>query len=123
VTQQSGLEELNRRRLETLAQVADLRSELEAIVVLSMTETPDDEHDSEGSTIGFERARVSALLAHAEHQLADLDAAIVRLQGGTYGRCEQCGQPIGADRLEALPTAATCVTCASRRATGPIGRR
>jgi RNA polymerase-binding transcription factor DksA len=123
VSQQSGLEELNRRRLETLAQAADLRSELEAIVALSMTETPDDEHDSEGSTVGFERARVSALLAHAEQQLADLDAAVVRLEGGTYGRCEQCGKPIGAERLEALPTAATCVTCAARRAPGPIGGR
>jgi RNA polymerase-binding transcription factor DksA len=122
VTRQSDGAQLDRRRLETLAQIADLRSELEAIVALSMTETPDDEHDSEGSTIGFERARVSALLAHAEHQLADLEAAHGRLQGGTYGRCEQCGQPIGPERLEALPTAASCVSCASRRATG-IQRR
>jgi RNA polymerase-binding transcription factor DksA len=105
--------DLQSQRERTLAQVADLTAELEAIVALSMSEAPDDEHDSEGSTIGFERARVSALLVDAQRRLADLDAAAQRLQTGTYGSCIRCGQPIGAERLEALPTAVMCVHCAA----------
>ena len=38
-----------------------------------------------------------------------MDAALSRLEAGRYGRCERCGQPIGADRLAARPTALTCI--------------
>jgi RNA polymerase-binding transcription factor DksA len=114
VAQELSLRQLHYEQRRVLAQVADLRAELDAIVALSMTETPDDEHDAEGSTIGFERARVSALLSRATRHAAELDAALRRLEGGTYGVCVDCGQPIGVDRLEALPTAVTCVVCAAR---------
>jgi RNA polymerase-binding transcription factor DksA len=73
---------------------------------------PDDEHDAEGSTIGFERARVTALLAAARRSLVELDAAGARLAAGTYGRCLACGRPIPEARLAARPTADTCVACA-----------
>jgi RNA polymerase-binding transcription factor DksA len=112
VAQPFGSPELATEREQVVAQVTDLTAELDAIVALSMTETPDDEHDAEGSTIGFERARVSALLAHAKQRLADLDAALQRLQSGAYGVCGRCGQPIGSERLEALPTTVTCIRCA-----------
>jgi DnaK suppressor protein len=105
--------DLENERERTLAQVADLTAELEAIVALSMSEALDDEHDSEGSTIGFERARVAALLEHAQRRLADLDTAVQRLQTGSYGSCVRCGLPIGSERLEALPTATMCVGCAA----------
>jgi RNA polymerase-binding transcription factor DksA len=52
-------------------------------------------------------------LVDAQRRLADLDAAAQRLQTGTYGSCIRCGQPIGAERLEALPTAVMCVHCAA----------
>jgi RNA polymerase-binding protein DksA len=47
-------------------------------------------------------------------QLAQVDAAIGRLDAGHYGQCERCGQPIPAARLTARPTATTCIRCASR---------
>lgn len=74
----------------------------------------DDEHDSEGSTIGFERARVAGLIRRADTRIAELEAAAARLSAGTYGRCHRCGRPIGAERLAALPSTRLCVDCARR---------
>jgi RNA polymerase-binding transcription factor DksA len=75
---------------------------------------PDDEHDVEGSSVGFERARVTALLASAQARLAALDDAQARLDDGTFGRCEVCGGPIGDERLAALPDAVRCVACSQQ---------
>jgi RNA polymerase-binding protein DksA len=47
--------------------------------------------------------------------LLEIDAALTKLEAGTYGRCESCGQEIGAARLEAKPAARLCITCASQR--------
>jgi DnaK suppressor protein len=91
--------------------VADLRQEL-AAVAESTALVPDDEHDAEGSTVGFERARVSALVAWAEQRVAELEAAKLRRQTGTYRQCRDCGADIGTERLEALPATEVCVGCA-----------
>ena len=74
-----------------------------------------DEHDPEGATIAFERQHLAALLDQAREQLSELDAALQRLNDGSYGLCRQCGRPIGAARLEARPAADTCITCAGQR--------
>jgi DnaK suppressor protein len=71
----------------------------------------DDEHDSEGSTVGFERARVAGLLAHSRRQVADLEDATRRAEDGSYGYCTLCGCEIGADRLTALPATHLCISC------------
>jgi DnaK suppressor protein len=104
-------------RDRTLATIAALTGDLRSI--LDGDPATDDEHDPEGATIAFERAQVSALLAAAREHLADLDRAAARLTAGAYGRCERCGNPIAAERLAALPAAATCIGCALR--TGPRG--
>ena len=78
----------------------------------------DDEHDPEGATIGFERAQLSALLEQSRARLVELDRALERVAAGTYGACEACGQPIAAGRLEARPTARTCVACATSSRAG-----
>jgi len=112
---------LAQHRAEAARMVEDLEVELAGIVEAQVAVAPDDEHDAEGSTIGFERARVIALLAHARQVLADLDLARTRVAEGTYGRCTSCGSPITDERLAARPTATTCVACAS--ATPGLGRR
>ena len=91
----------------------DLRSQLGEIFDTQATNPPDDEHDIEGSSVGFERAQVTAWLARAEVRLADVEAALARAEGDSYGVCEACGKPIGAARLEALPEVRTCISCAS----------
>lgn len=61
-------------------------------------------------------ARRASLLAvplnEAEQQeLAELDAALFRIEAGTWGRCERCGGAIGRDRLRALPETRSCLPC------------
>lgn len=53
-----------------------------------------------------------ALLLEAEQSLLQVDAVIRRYHAGHYGLCARCGEPIGAERLHALPTADTCMACA-----------
>jgi RNA polymerase-binding transcription factor DksA len=77
---------------------------------------PDDEHDPEGATVGFERAMTLDLLRQAEADLAGLDSALARVAGGAYGVCAACGGPIGAERLAAHPAASMCVDCAQSSA-------
>jgi RNA polymerase-binding transcription factor DksA len=72
----------------------------------------DDEHDSEGSTVGYERARVGGLLERSRTRVADLEAALRRAQSGTYGICASCHGDIGAERLSALPATRLCIGCA-----------
>ena len=50
----------------------------------------------------------------AEETLEEIDAALKRLDDGTYGICVDCSGPIASERLEALPTAARCLQCQSR---------
>jgi DnaK suppressor protein len=59
----------------------------------------------------FEQQRDLALLDHNRQHLAAIDAALERLDAGTYGACTACGQPIAPDRLEALPWTALCIDC------------
>ena len=98
------------------AVIADLEVELDAIAAAT-AEGPDDEHDAEGSTVGYERARVEGLLARARRDLAGVEVASARVSSGTYGVCTGCGGAIGGERLAALPATEVCVTCAfaSRR--------
>ena len=65
----------------------------------------------------FEQQRDLALRDHNVVHLAAIDAALARLDAGTYGSCTSCHQPIPEGRLEALPWAALCIDCqrASRR--------
>ena len=59
----------------------------------------------------FEQQRTLALRDRARQQLELVDAALARLESGTFGVCQNCGQEIAAERLEALPWAALCIDC------------
>ena len=59
----------------------------------------------------FDQQRDLALRDRSKAQLQQVEAALARLDGGTYGRCESCGQPIAPERLEALPWAGLCIDC------------
>ena len=53
-----------------------------------------------------------ALLKQAEVQAQEVQAALARLDAGTYGLCQNCGQPIDDERLEILPLSTQCIQCA-----------
>jgi RNA polymerase-binding transcription factor len=59
----------------------------------------------------FEQQRDLALRDHNQQHLAAIDAALARLDAGTFGRCTSCGREIPAERLEARPWAALCIEC------------
>ncbi|QZN85877.1 TraR/DksA C4-type zinc finger protein [Cellulomonas sp. C5510] len=105
---------LRERRREAVARLAGTGAEREAVVAAARESVTDDEHDPEGSTIAYERRMLDALTHDMRERIAEVDAALDRLDRGTYGTCERCGQPIPVERLRALPAARTCVACASR---------
>lgn len=105
-------ERLAEERARTVRQIESLQASFDDIVAASEQVATDDEHDPEGHTIAWERQQLAALLDSARTRLAALDLAIRRVEGGEYGRCEVCGRAIPDERLEAIPTASTCVACA-----------
>lgn len=111
-------DELRAARVGTASVVEDLRAELAAIGE-STAASPDDEHDAEGSTVAYERARVRALLQSAEAALARIDAALERREAGRYGSCTDCGAAIPAERQLALPGVSRCAGCAARAVRRP----
>jgi DnaK suppressor protein len=106
-------EQLEEERRRALGSLAALTGDFDAVVAASRDSNADDEHDPEGATIAFERSQTAALVKQVRGRLAEVEAAIQRLEGGSYGTCERCGQPIASARLEARPAARTCITCAS----------
>jgi DnaK suppressor protein len=102
-------------RERAVARLASLEREFGGIVEAAQGAGTDDEHDPEGATLAFERQHVAALAQAAREHLADIDAALARLDDGGYGICQACGQPIGAARLAARPAARTCIGCTRRR--------
>ncbi len=106
---------LQAERQGAQARIAALQRDFADIVAATEAANGDDEHDPEGATIAFERQHVAALLSQAHEHLGQIDAALLRVDEGSYGRCVRCGTTIPADRLAARPTAITCVGCAAGR--------
>ncbi|HEY3437081.1 MAG TPA: TraR/DksA C4-type zinc finger protein [Actinotalea sp.] len=107
-------EVLRLARAEAVARVGALAGAFGDLVEASAGSNADDEHDPEGTTIAFERSQLDALLHQARERVVEIEAALDRIATGRYGRCEVCGEPIAQARLEARPTARTCVACAAR---------
>ena len=76
----------------------------------------------EEATESLELERRLALEKQIREQLNDTRDALVKIEEGTYGKCEECGQPIAKERLEALPHAKLCVNCKSLLAKNAKGR-
>ena len=76
---------------------------------------PYDDGFADSGQVTAERGEVDALVGSLRDTLSDIDDALAKIDAGTYGLCEQCGEPIGEARLEAMPAARLCITCASAR--------
>jgi DnaK suppressor protein len=68
----------------------------------------------DGTTEAVERINTTATARSIAAAIAEVDRALEKLDEGTYGTCDDCGRPIGAERLEAVPWAALCVDCAGK---------
>jgi RNA polymerase-binding transcription factor DksA len=109
------LARLAAEREATRERIAALERQLAGLAEEQALTSHDDEHDPEGITIASQRAQLQGLRDGARRDLAALDRAEERLADGGYGRCVRCGDDIAEARLEALPAAETCISCASSR--------
>ena len=74
-------------------------------------ETAYDNHLADTATETYDRELDYTLEENSEHVLAEIDAALKRLDDGTFGVCTNCGQPIAVERLEDRPWATLCIDC------------
>jgi RNA polymerase-binding transcription factor DksA len=103
-----------RRRLEDERErvsglIADLRSEgLDEEESAQTGElTHYDQHPADQASETFEREKDLSILERLEEELAEIEAALQRIDEGTYGIDEETGEPIDPERLDAIPTART----------------
>jgi RNA polymerase-binding transcription factor DksA len=68
-----------------------------------------DQHPGDSGTETFEMEKNVSLLEQVDDELLEVEAAVQRLERGTYGTCQACGRPIGEERLEAMPATRFCV--------------
>jgi DnaK suppressor protein len=78
----------------------------------SVSEAGDDQADVGAKT--YEREHELSLTYNARDLLVQAERALGRIESGTYGSCESCGEPIGKARLQAFPRATLCVRCKQR---------
>jgi|SRR5579863_10000972 DnaK suppressor protein len=96
------------------AERADLRAQLAELGFGDAGGLKYDPNFADTSQVTAERGAAEALAGELRDALDEVEAAIERLEKGTYGACERCGQPIAPARLEAKPAARRCIACASR---------
>jgi DnaK suppressor protein len=97
-------EELEAEREETLGEISRFR----AVLKYELDADPE-----EGDSDLYEREKTLALLRTLEQKLYSLTHALAKIDDGTYGNCEICGEGIGVERLGALPYTAYCLKCKS----------
>jgi RNA polymerase-binding protein DksA len=74
-----------------------------------------DNHLADTATVTYDRELDYTLEENSEHMLAEIDAALQRIDDGTYGRCTNCDKEIAPARLEARPWATLCIDCQRTR--------
>ena len=93
---------LKKRREELAARVSSIDATLQAPLSADFEEQAGDLEGQE---------QLEGLESAALKEIAAIDAALHRIAAGTYGICIKCGEAIAPKRLEAVPTATTCVSC------------
>ena len=104
---------LARREASTAEAAQATASALELTDEGASQDIADEDGFGEGDTVSVERDRLLVVAGDAQARVAAIDAALGRVEAGTYGICESCHRPIPEARLEALPEATLCVACKS----------
>jgi len=115
----------------TEEELAEVRAELEADVARLGAEVDDAEHDlvelmrsysdgagddqADAGSATWEREHELSIANNARDLLGQSRTALQRIDRGTYGDCDSCGQPIGKMRLQAFPRATLCMTCKQKQ--------
>jgi RNA polymerase-binding protein DksA len=77
-----------------------------------------DNHLGDVATATFDREMASTLEENSTHVLSEIDAALARIEDGTFGICQRCGNQIVEERLHALPWATLCIDCKRKQERG-----
>jgi RNA polymerase-binding transcription factor DksA len=101
--------QLEAERADLLAQLAEL-----GIGGLASDALTYDANFADSSQVTAEKGETEALAATLQESLQAVDAALHRMDAGTYGRCERCQAAISPARLEAMPSATRCIEHASQ---------
>jgi DnaK suppressor protein len=105
-------ERLESERGEIRRQLDDLGARRDAEGI----ENPDlNEGFADAGQAAAERASLLTLVRSLRDTLRDVEHALDRMDAGTYGTCDNCGQPIADERLDALPAARLCLDCKRQR--------
>lgn len=104
--------ELTREIAELRAAIAQAESAIAERIGDAVADAGDDPADAGAKT--FQREQELAFTQNSRELLAQNERALARIDAGTYGVCESCGQPIGKARLQAFPRATLCVACKQR---------
>ncbi len=94
------------------AEIDESESDIATRLGDAVSDAGDDQADVGAKT--YEREHELSLAYNARDLLAQSEHALARIEDGTYGSCESCGQPIGKARLKAFPRATLCVSCKQR---------
>ena len=94
------------------ADIAEAEAQIADRLDSGLRDDGDDEADAGVKT--FEREHEFVMTSNARNLLEQTEKALARIDAGSYGVCESCGQPIGKARLIAFPRAVLCVTCKQR---------
>ena len=109
------VEVLRRTLLEERRRVSDaidyLHAENSGPLEYEIEEVPPDNHLAETATATLDREIDYTLEENAAHVLTAIDAALDRIEQGTFGVCTRCGNLIAPERLEARPWASLCIDC------------
>lgn len=105
-----------RRRLlddrdRLLKEISELDAELGESLHDSSEESMYDQHMAETAAITLEREMELSLEENARASMAQLDRALKKLENGSYGICDRCGERIADERLQAAPSATLCIQC------------
>lgn len=106
------LAELNTTRAHSLVVLEAAETELSGLMKDSGDGAGQDQADV-GAT-SFERDHELTVVNSERDKLLQIERALGRIEDGSYGVCESCGQPIGKMRLMAFPRATLCMTCKQR---------
>ena len=113
-------EEVEEARAELMSEVLRLGEEItssEQSLAGLMRDSGDGagDDDADTGTKNITREHELALAANAREMLTQSERALQRLDAGTYGLCENCGNPIGKARMQAFPRATLCVECKQKQ--------
>lgn len=97
--------------LEERRRVTEAIEYLHAENAGSMDEEIPETGMADTATVTIDRELDYSLEEHSAHVLREIEAALGRIDNGTFGTCTRCGKPIGEERLEAMPYVTLCIEC------------